>query len=74
MTDTKIVDRLIDRLTEKFESNYGIRLTQLARDCLTREFKIEIEKVIDDAYATGWSDSCSCPDAFDDDEAGAPTP
>ena len=71
---TNNVDHLFDRLIEKFERSYGIRLTPFARDCLTRGFKIEVEKLIEAAYAAGWSDSCSCPDAFDGDEAGAPTP
>jgi hypothetical protein len=71
MTNTKIVDHLFDRLIEKFERSYGIRLTPFARDCLTRDFKIEVEKLIDDAYAAGWCDSQAAPDG---DEAGAPTP
>jgi hypothetical protein len=62
-----VVDRLFDRLIERFERSYGIRLTPLACDHLTRDFKIEVEKLIDGAYAAGWSDSQNIPDT---DEAG----
>jgi hypothetical protein len=69
MADT--VDHLFDRLIEKFERSYGIRLMPVARDYLTRDFKIEVEKLIDGAYAAGWCDSQNAPDG---DEAGAPMP
>jgi hypothetical protein len=65
---TNNVDHLFDRLIEKFEHSYGIRLTPFARNCLTRDFKIEVEKLIDDAYAAGWCDSQNAPDG---NEAGS---
>jgi hypothetical protein len=63
------VERLIDDLIKKFELAYGIRLTPLARDCLTHDFEIEIEKLIEAAYADGWYARGDC-----DDETGAQTP
>jgi hypothetical protein len=44
--DMKNVDCLINHLIGKFERNYGIRLTPWARDCLTRAFKIEAQKLL----------------------------
>ena len=68
-----IIDPLFDRLIEKFERSYGVHLTPIARDYLRSDFKIEVEKLIDGVYAAGWRDSQNAFDAFDGDQAGAPT-
>ena len=58
MTDDPAVmemaEHLVGRIIEKFEVRYGVELCQLERDCLSRDFQVEVDEVVDFAYGCGW--------------------